>query len=180
MKSKKSKTAKKPSNLSKAECQAIVKSAQAKSTLMTELKKRKISYAKWRRLCSEYKIDGSSRRGRRATTYTDDVLKKIRSLVNSGSFLTDACKKVGVDHSNFLRWCRRRGISAMTDAQRNRNRKRQYDQMGPATAKRMKKMWADGKMKNVGISAKRRAVSKKKAATPAAKKAKKAKKGSKK
>jgi hypothetical protein len=105
------------------------------------------------------------------------VLKEIRDLVNKGAFLTDACKKVGVDHSNFLRWCRRRGITAMTTAQRARNRKRQYNEMGPATSKRMRKMWADGKMKNVGISAKRRAAAKKKTA-PA--KAKKAKKGGKK
>jgi hypothetical protein len=162
----------KTKNLSKSECQAIVKAAHGNSTLMTELKKRKVSYAKWRRLCAEYKIDGSSRRGRRASTYTDDVLKEIRALVNKGAFLTDACKKVGVDHSNFLRWCRRRGITAMTAAQRNRNRKRQYDQMGPATSKRMRKMWADGKMKNVGISAKRRAAAK-------SKPAKKGKKGKK-
>jgi transposase-like protein len=157
----------KTKNLSKTECQAIIKAAHGNSTLMVELKKRKVSYAKWRRLCAEYKIDGSSRRGRRATTYTEDVLAEIRTLVNKGAFLTDACKKVGVDHSNFLRWCRRKGITAMSAAQRARNRKRQYEEMGPATSKRMRKMWADGKMKNVGLSAKRRAAAKKKTTAPA-------------
>jgi hypothetical protein len=157
----------KSKDLSKADCQAIVKAAHANSTLMDELGKRKISYAKWRRLCAEHNIDGSSRRGRRPSTYTDEVLKEIRTLVNKGHFLTEACEKVGVDHSNFLRWCRRRGIQAMSSAQRTRNRKRQYDEMGPATSKRMRKMWADGKMKNVALSAKKRAAAKKKSSKKA-------------
>jgi transposase-like protein len=152
----------KTKHLSKSECQAIIKAVHGSSTLMVEIKKRKVSYAKWRRLCDEYDLDGSSRRGRRPTTYTEDVLKQIRKLVSQGSYLTDACKSVGVNHSNFLRWCRRLGITAMTAAQRARNRKRQYQEMVPRASKRMRKMWADGKMKGVSLAAKRRAAEKRK------------------
>ncbi len=73
-----------------------------------------ISRTQWLRILRDHDLPLHLGRRRPAVMYTVERAMEVRRRARAGEFVTDICADLGMQYSNFRRFCRKQGIQILT------------------------------------------------------------------